>query len=53
MLVGYTKCYLGSIKLMGAYCVRSVHNMLLWCYKDNGSILCMKGTNYVTLVVLR
>ena len=28
MLVLYTICYLGSILVMGAYCVGKVHNML-------------------------
>ena len=28
--VGYPICYLGSILIMGAYCVGKVHNMLPW-----------------------
>ena len=28
MVIGYTICYLGGIKIMGAYCVGKVHNML-------------------------
>ena len=32
--------YLGSIMIIGAYCVGKVHNMLPWWYYDNGSILC-------------
>ena len=56
----YTKCYLGSIMiigayfrvrytiwyrlgslmLMGVYCVGQVQIMLPWYYYDNGSILC-------------
>ena len=39
--VRYTICYrLGSIMLMGVYCVGKVHIMLPWCYYDNCSILC-------------
>ena len=41
MKVRYTICYLGSIMIMGAYCVGKVHNMLMpWLYFDNWSILC-------------
>ena len=40
MLVSYTICYLGSITIMGAYCVGKVHNMLPLKYYDNWSILC-------------
>ena len=40
MKVMHTKCYLGSIMILGAYCVGKVHNMLPWEYNDNGSILC-------------
>ena len=40
MLVRYTICYLGSIMMMGAYCVGKVHNMLHWKYYDNVTILC-------------
>ena len=28
MKVRYTICYLGSIKIIGAYCVGKVHDML-------------------------
>ena len=38
--------------IMGAYCVRKVHNMLPRLHYDNGSILCRYGTQYVTSVVL-
>ena len=48
----YTICYLGSIMIIGAYCVGKVHNMLPQEYYDNWSILCMLGTEYATLVVL-
>ena len=40
MKVGYTIWYLGSIMILGAYCVVWVHNMQPWQYQDNGSILC-------------
>ena len=40
MQVRYTKCYLGSIMIMGAYCVGKVHNMLPPLYSYNGRILC-------------
>ena len=51
MYVRYTICYLGSIMIMGAYCVGSimiigaycvgkVHNMLPQSYYDIRSILC-------------
>ena len=30
---------LGSIMIMGAYCVGKVHNMLPWYYYDNGAVL--------------
>ena len=39
MQVRYIICYLGSIMIMGAYCVGKVHNMLPWWYYDNGRIL--------------
>ena len=39
MLVRYTICYLGSIMLLGAYCVGKVHNMLPLKYYDNVTIL--------------
>ena len=26
--------------------------LFIWYYLDNGSIVCMKGTNYATLVLL-
>ena len=35
MYVRYTICSLGSIKIMGAYCVGKLHNMLPWKYQDN------------------
>ena len=38
--------------IMGAYCVGKVHNMLHRLYDDNGSILCRKGTQYTTSVLL-
>ena len=38
--------------IFGAFCVDKVHNMLPQKYYDNGSILCSKGTQYATLVVL-
>ena len=38
--------------IMGAYCVGEEHNMLPRLHYDNGSILCWKGTQYVTSVVL-
>ena len=51
--VSYTICYrLGSIMLMGVNCVGKVQIMLPWYYHDNGSILCRKGTEYATSVVL-
>ena len=31
---------LGSIMIMGAYCVGKIHNMIHWYYYNNGSILC-------------
>ena len=40
MYVRYTICYLGSIMLLGAYCVGKVHNMLPLKYYDNVTILC-------------
>ena len=40
MFVMYTICYLGSIMIIGAYCVGKVHNMLPRLHYDNGSILC-------------
>ena len=40
MYVRYTICYLGSIIIIGAYCVGKVHNMLPRLYYDNGSTLC-------------
>ena len=40
MKVRYTICYLGSIMILGAYCVGKVHNMLPRKYYDNWSILC-------------
>ena len=45
-------CYLSSIIILGAYCVGKVHNMLPLWYYENGSILCRKGTQYATSVVL-
>ena len=38
--VRYTICYLGSIIIIGAYCVGKVHTMLPRLYYDNRSILC-------------
>ena len=39
--VRFTICFrLGSIMLMGVYCIGKVHIMLPWCYYDNGSKLC-------------
>ena len=38
--------------IMGAYCVGKLHNMLPRLHNDNGSILCRKGTQYATSVVL-
>ena len=38
--------------IFGAYCVDKVHNMLPQKYYDIRSILCRKGTQYATLVVL-
>ena len=35
MLVRHTICYLGSILVMGAYCVGKVHNMIPQLYYDN------------------
>ena len=49
----YTMCYLSSIKIMGAYSVGWVHNMLPYQYKDNVSILCRLGSQHATLAVLR
>ena len=40
MKVRYTICYLGSIMIIGAYCVGKVHNMLPQRYYDIRSILC-------------
>ena len=40
MKVRYTICFIGSILVMGAYCVGYVHNMLPWYNNDNWSILC-------------
>ena len=37
MKVSYTICYLGSIKIMTAYCVGRVHNVLHWQYLDSGA----------------
>ena len=47
-------CYFGITKIMGAYCVCRVHNMLHvpWRYYDNYSLLCRLGTQYASLVVL-
>ena len=39
MKVRYTICYLGSIMIIGAYCVGKVHNMLPQLYYDIRSIL--------------
>ena len=53
MQVRYTVCYLGSIKIIVAYCVGRVHNMLPCQYLDNESILYRSATQYATLKVLR
>ena len=51
--VRYTICYrLGSIMQMVVFCVGKVQIMLPWYYYDNCSILCRKGTEYATSVVL-
>ena len=38
--------------IFGAYCVGKAHNMLPQYYYHNWGILCRKGTQYATLVVL-
>ena len=38
--------------IIGAYCVGSAHNMLLWKYYDIGSMLCRQGRQDAALVVL-
>ena len=45
MKVRYTICYLGSIMIIGAYCVGKVHNMLPQYYYDNWSICVGKVHN--------
>ena len=52
MKVRFTICYLGSIIIIGAYCVGKLYNMLPWQYYNNWSILCRLSTQYATLVVL-
>ena len=53
MQVGYTICYLGSIKIMGAYSADRVHNMLHvpWRYYNILIILCRLVNQYATLVL--
>ena len=41
------------IKILGAYCVGIVHNMLSCRYLEIGTILRTYGTQYATLEVLR
>ena len=48
----HTICYLSSIIIFGAYCVGKGHNTRPLWYYDNWSILCRKGTQYATSVVL-
>ena len=53
MKVRYTICYIDSIKIIGAYCVSRVNNMVPWQNYYNGSILCRLGSQYATLAVSR
>ena len=48
----YTICYLGSIMIVGAYCVGKVHNMLLSSIMIFGAYWKGRGTQYATLAVL-